>query len=97
MREDDFASVAFISAGCLLFLAGIGIGLLQCYWYLQSGVWTEMSVLEAVWMFRGQSVSNDWWNYPQQWLGLHKILLQVPAGLAVFVAGFIPISIGSAS
>lgn len=65
-------------------LAGLGIFGLQIFWFLQSGSWTPMSLIDLV-----KQISQEPWLYdPKQWVGVHWLLDKIPSSLLVMLLGY---------
>lgn len=70
--------------GGVFVCAGLGIFGLQMYWFLQSGSWTSMSLIDLV-----KHASQEPWLYdPQQWVGLHWLLDKIPSALVATIFGY---------
>lgn len=84
---DDWGIIVIrlILGGGILIL-GLGILAFQCYLYLQNGVWTPISIIDA-----GLWIESDWaWGgYPTEWIGVYRILGFIPTSAAVMVVGYI--------
>ena len=57
---------------------GVGTSIWQVYHYLQYGIWTSVSVIDAF-----QWAGMKWAQVPTAWLGLHRILDWCPLSLAL--------------
>jgi hypothetical protein len=80
--------------GSLVLIFGVGVlaavGILgwQVYSYLKLGVWQPLSVVTAlVWL------NDPWARSPTDWLGVHKMLDEMPLSLGAFLAGMAPIGV----
>lgn len=75
-------------AGVFVFAGVVLIGL-QIFWFLQSGSWTPISLIDLA-----QRFSQEPWLYnPTEWLGVHWILSVIPSSAAAIVIGFIIVSV----
>ena len=72
-------------------LGGLGTVVLQVFWYLQSGEWTKLSVLDgAIWLafrFDPEFESTSWLLVPSTWIGVWKLLAAFPLSLGIVVVG----------
>lgn len=63
--------------------------LVQIYDWLQEGTWVPFSIVSAL-IEHGPAGVSDWADYPESWLGIHKVLLWlhpfVPSVVLFFVA-----------
>lgn len=73
--------------GMGLFLGGWATLGTQIYWYLQSAVWTPLSIIGGLRMVI--SKSDNWIFAPGSWLGVHSLLDSVPASAALVIIGFL--------
>lgn len=72
--------------GSALMLCGLCVLGWQIYDYLRFNFWTPISIITALeWMKVG------WAMYPNDWVGLHNILLKTPLSITMGVLGFIVI------
>lgn len=89
MKSDDAVAGAIRGTGVLVFAASALLALYvlgrQTYSYLKTGDWFPVGVLD----FIGSYIHWEWAVYPTDWTGLHTMLNQLNAGLAVFFAGLI--------
>lgn len=67
------------------FIGTLAILGFQAYIFLQDGIWPEMSVMTALRLF-----DVPWAIFPQEWLGIHKILTHVPLSLSALLIGAAP-------
>jgi hypothetical protein len=79
------AAIALLGLG--IAFAGILILGFQCYSWLQSGSWIQISAVDVI----SAIYSSEWLSSPDTWLGVHKILqslpgwiLPIPIGLVIF-------------
>jgi hypothetical protein len=74
--------------GAAMLLCGIGLFGVQIYWFLQSGQWTPLSIIDSAQMLV-EPTKWPWVFAPQSWMGFHAVLdwLSLPGLLAVW--GFI--------
>ena len=78
--RQEAAGVALLSLGALALVAGLGY---QTYLYLKHGVWFGLSVIEALhWI---GVIKDSWYTYPQDWIGVHKVLSFLNAGFSTLV------------
>lgn len=77
------------------FLAALGFLGWQCVQWLRVGLWPEVSVIYAL-AYAMDASWNTWLGYPQQWIGVHKLLSGTPLALALFVAGAASMMAGAA-
>ena len=66
--------------GLLFVLGGIGLFGIQIYGYLKSGVWTPFPVSGLIEGF------SHWFNDPQNWIGLHRIVRGITDFISLSVA-----------
>src|SRR5437016_2170004 len=67
-------------------LTAVGIVGWQLYSYLRSGAWPSLSIMSVLlWL------DVDWARAPSDWVGVHKLLSQLPLSLAFLVAGVAPV------
>lgn len=85
-----------VAIGGLIALAGVSLLGLQIFGYLQSGVWSSFSVISAGQFLSPMPTEYTWLYYPASWIGLWKILNQIPASLVMFGIG-VSIAITGAS
>lgn len=89
MKSDDFVASAIRGTGALVLTASALLALYilggQAYSYLKTGEWFPVGMLD----FIGSYIHWEWAVYPTDWAGLHTILNQLNAGLAVLLAGLI--------
>jgi hypothetical protein len=79
--------------GIGLLLAGIGTLGLQIVWFLQTGEWTSLSVMDLMQQFLDPD-RTPWVFKPESWLGFHKILEWIPTSFAVFCLGSFVVAAG---
>lgn len=77
--------------GIGLILSAFGIVGLQIFWFLQTGHWTSLSIVDVMQMFMDPDRS-PWVFKPESWLGAHKILEWIPSSFAVFCLGSFVVS-----
>ena len=78
-----FAATAFTVQGCILMLIGIGLNFYQIYVWLRDAQWRSYNAIDAL-----SYVTDTAWLYrPQDWLGIHQILIDCPASLALIGSG----------
>lgn len=71
-------------------VSGLFLFAYEVYLWLRSGRWLSLSLIEAL-----QSINWDnpafisWLHYPQDWIGLHKVLAFVPLSVFLMVAGLL--------
>jgi len=54
----------------------------QAYLYLKHGVWFGLSVADVLhWI---GAIKQDWYAYPKDWIGVHKVLSFLNAGFSTF-------------
>jgi hypothetical protein len=70
-------------------LGALGIFIWQIYEYLRSGEWRPVSVITAL-----RWCNIEWSNFPAQWIGVHKILDQVPLSFVSLIVGFTGLGAG---
>jgi hypothetical protein len=75
------AEIFGIFAG-LGFLAMIGTLGYQAFLFLKYGEWIGLGVTYAC----GEYLKWDWCNFPENWVGVHKILSMVNVGVFIFAA-----------
>ena len=65
--------------GALAMVSSLGY---QIYLYLKHGVWLGLSVVEALhWI---GAIGDNWYENPQDWIGVHKVLSFLNAGFSTF-------------
>lgn len=69
----------FLSAGTIV--GGIGVLIYQIIFWLSKGYWQGMSVLYPFYE------KWDWALYPNSWIGVHKILDNLPLWLGLVIFG----------
>lgn len=89
-----FLSGVVVAVGLLISLAGIAVLGLQIYGYLKTGSWRSVSVLSVA------SLYLPWFDSPQSWFGLNRILRGatglMPLSLALLLLGWLVAGSGSA-
>ncbi|MER8529583.1 hypothetical protein [Mesorhizobium sp. M1272] len=80
-----------VIVGFILVLAGIGVLGVQTYWYLQSGMWTPLSLIDVGQMYL-TAEKAPWVFFPQSWLGVYKILAWIPSSGLLFAFGILIIN-----
>lgn len=74
-------------AGILVMAIGLSLFIWQVYNFLRFNIWTPISVLSFLgWM--GIPEIAEWVRYPTDWIGLYKILNQIPLNITLLIAGF---------
>lgn len=81
--SDDGTAILAI----VLLLSSFGIVGWQIFDFLRDGEWVSISIITALVKF-----DIPWAIYPQDWLGLHKVLDVIPLSAALFVSGLIALS-----
>ena len=67
-------------------MAPFGVLVYQIYWYLRIGEWEPLSVITGLrWM------KVDWAFHPNEWIGLYKILNDMPLAFGIFIFTFFPL------
>jgi hypothetical protein len=70
-------SETFAAFGAIALLGCFGY---QALGYLQNGAWSAISLVDfALYMFP----SNNWLQWPSSWIGLHRILDMINAGIGI--------------
>lgn len=80
--------VSAVIIGFIFVLAGIGVLGLQCFWYLQSGMWTPLSLIDVGQMYL-TAEKAPWVFFPQSWFGVYKILAGIPSSGLLFAFGIL--------
>jgi len=60
----------------------LGILSYQTYWYLRIGEWHSFSVITGL-----RWLNIQWAFYPNDWIGIYKILDEFPLWVGVFLCG----------
>lgn len=66
----------------------LGIWIWQGFAYLKRGAWPAFTTIDLTLFFYGDAAPG-WLLWPQQWLGLHKILSTMPGALALLIGGLV--------
>lgn len=75
--------VAVFAAGG--FGGGVTTILAQVYRWFRYGEWVSYSAIDGL-----KKLGNVWASYPEDWLGLYKLLDGIPLSLSCFIIGFAP-------
>lgn len=78
--------------GAVIAFAGLALVAMQIYWYLQSGTWTPLSLIDVgkyIYADRQYSNGQSWLFYPTTWIGLHSILNMTPTSAVLLVVGYL--------
>ena len=70
-------------AGGLFSIIGAWLLLWQTFGWLNEGVWVPMSVIDGI----RNIWPSQWLDYPQSWIGIHKILEATPVSLGYLALG----------
>ena len=74
--------------GCML--GALGVVAYQVFRYLKDGVWTALSVLDAL-----KQAGIEWAFRPTDWYGLYQSLDWTPFSAGLFVLGVIALNVGA--
>lgn len=58
----------------------------QIIFYLKNGAWQPLSVIDGL-VYLSQERPSLWLLYPQDWIGLHKLLEAIPLSLGIALLG----------
>jgi hypothetical protein len=89
----SFGFGLLIIGSWVLMAAGIGIFFWQCYYWLQTGSWSPVSIVDGLffassdWGIDLPQSLRAWLEAPVHWVGLHQIAKMVPASAAVAALG----------
>lgn len=61
--------------GIVVFLSGLGIFGWQIYGWLKYGTWVELPLILGVQYIPEGYAIKSWFNHPDSWLGLHRLLV----------------------
>lgn len=90
-RREGMLDTAFrlsiILPGVAVALCGALVLLGQVLGYLQTGVWTPVSLIAALQYFFEFRPETAWIYAPRDWIGAWKILNIIPASLAAALVG----------
>jgi hypothetical protein len=60
----------------------------QVLLYLKNGAWVKISVIDGLLQFTRHH-PPDWLIYPGDWIGVHKILSQIPLAVGFILLGLV--------
>lgn len=69
-------------------MAAVLIAGYQLYGYLKHGVWVALSVIDGL-LYLSSNKPSPWLLYPDDWVGLHKLLEETPLALSAVIIGIL--------
>ncbi|WP_416047946.1 hypothetical protein [Cupriavidus basilensis] len=88
---DGAVATASLLIAMALFLGAIGVPLYQAYVWMKAGTWPPLSALDGIKWLAGPEAWNSWLYWPEDWIGVHKILQECPISLALILAAVAPV------
>ena len=74
-------------AGIAVMAIGLSLLIWQIYSFLRFNIWTPVSVLSFLgWI--GIPEITQWVHFPNDWIGLYRILNQIPLNITLLIVGF---------
>jgi hypothetical protein len=86
-QRGDSSDVSLAGAELSAF-AAVCVVVYQVYLYLKHGTWVSLSVLDAL-LYLLRKNPPPWLLYPDDWVGVHKLLDKTPLALCLVILGIV--------